>query len=124
VAQVFKAKMKNKDSSKDVDVAIKMIHPHVEELVKTDMELLSHIAHLIDKFPALEILSIGETLRQFADAMNSQLDLRFEANNLVKFAKKFSTDKWVLFPSPIGLQILFSYYFLLLFIMLNSYYKF
>jgi aarF domain-containing kinase len=78
-----------------------MIHPHVEQLVRTDMELLSHIASFIDNFPALEILSIGETMRQFADAMNNQLDLRFEANNLVKFAKKFANEKWALFPSPI-----------------------
>ena len=91
------------ESNKEVEVAIKMIHPHVENLVKTDMELLSHIASLIDKFPALEVLSIGETLRQFADAMNSQLDLRFEAKNLLKFAKKFSTESWVLFPSPVGI---------------------
>ena len=51
--------MKDNNSKQDLDVAIKMIHPHVEEMVKTDMELLAHIAHLIDKFPALEILSIG-----------------------------------------------------------------
>jgi len=82
-------------------VAIKMIHPHVEQLVRTDMELLSLFANLMDKFPSLEILSLGETCRQFADIMNKQLDLRVEANNLIKFTQKFANDKWAAFPAPI-----------------------
>jgi len=82
-------------------VAIKMIHPHVEQLVRTDMELLSLFANFMDRFPSLEILSLGETCRQFADIMNKQLDLRVEANNLIKFTQKFASDKWAAFPAPI-----------------------
>eukprot|EP01038_Epipyxis_sp_PR26KG_P007577 gene7577-10325_t len=100
VAQVFKGKLLSKNN-KNVNVAIKMIHPHVESLVKIDMELLSHIATFIDSFPSLEILSIGETCRQFADTMHNQLDLRKEASNLIQFAKKFKNENWALFPSPI-----------------------
>ena len=46
-----------------------MIHPHVEALVKTDMELLSGFASLIDKIPSLEILSLSELANEFADMM-------------------------------------------------------
>jgi aarF domain-containing kinase len=101
VAQVFKGTLKPSNSTQQKAVAIKMIHPHVESMVKTDMELLSYIASMMDKVPSLEILSLGETMRQFADAMNNQLDLRLEARNLIKFTKKFSNDSWALFPSPI-----------------------
>eukprot|EP00597_Dinobryon_sp_UTEXLB2267_P000988 CAMPEP_0170065468 /NCGR_PEP_ID=MMETSP0019_2-20121128/5543_1 /TAXON_ID=98059 /ORGANISM="Dinobryon sp., Strain UTEXLB2267" /LENGTH=418 /DNA_ID=CAMNT_0010272343 /DNA_START=429 /DNA_END=1681 /DNA_ORIENTATION=+ len=104
VAQVFRGTLKPSNSSHESTpkaVAIKMIHPHVESMVKTDMELLSYIASIIDTVPSLEILSLGETMRQFADAMNKQLDLRFEAHNLIKFAKKFANESWALFPSPI-----------------------
>lgn len=101
IAQVFKGTLKSATAESNQSVAIKMIHPHVEQLVHTDMELLHIIASMIDTIPSLEILSIGETMRQFADCMTSQLDLRFEASNLVKFTKKFAEDKWALFPSPI-----------------------
>ena len=83
VAQVFKGTLKPSNSTQQKAVAIKMIHPHVESMVKTDMELLSYIASIMDKVPSLEILSLGETMRQFADAMNNQLDLRLEARNLI-----------------------------------------
>jgi aarF domain-containing kinase len=83
-------------------VAVKIIHPHVEQLVRTDMELLSMFAWAMDQFPSLEILSLGETCRQFAEVMNIQLDLTVEAENLIKFTQKFKDDKWALFPQPIG----------------------
>jgi aarF domain-containing kinase len=122
VAQVFKGRLKKEmksavDSGVDMlgrksaklaelfpvgrEVAIKMIHPHVEALVRTDMELLDILAWAMDKVPSLEILSLGETCRQFADTMNKQLDLRVEASNLVVFSQKFAKDTWAAFPSPI-----------------------
>lgn len=97
VAQVFRGKMR--DDSRDV--AVKMIHPHVEELVKVDMELLSVFAYFMDQFPSLEILGLGETCRQFGESMRLQLDLRIEARNLLQFASKFTSDKWAVFPEPV-----------------------
>jgi aarF domain-containing kinase len=63
-------------SSQGVDVAIKMIHPNVESMVHADMELLSMFARWLDKFPSLEMLNLGDTLTEFGDMMNRQLDLR------------------------------------------------
>ncbi len=99
VAQVFKGTLKK--ANETIDVAVKMIHPQVSELVRTDMELLTHLANFADRFPALEILSLGESCRQFAEVMNEQLDLTKEASNLLKFTKKFSHEKWAEFPSPV-----------------------
>lgn len=99
VAQVFRGKLKHK--GQELDVAVKMIHPDIETLVKIDMELLSELATFIDKFPNFEMLSLGETCRQFAEMMNLQLDLRLEAHNLKTFARKFKEEKWITFPSPI-----------------------
>lgn len=110
VAQVFKGTLK-KDSlslkgttkvSKGSSVAVKVIHPHVEQLVKIDMELLSVFANFMDSFPSLEILSLGETCRQFAHTMRLQLDLRVEARNLVQFGEKFAGEKWAMFPTPVA----------------------
>ena len=55
--------------SSPVEVAVKMIHPHVEALVKTDMELLAGFASLVNKIPSMEILSLSELANEFADMM-------------------------------------------------------
>jgi aarF domain-containing kinase len=106
VAQVFKGiltqkDLKNPEHLEKIEVAIKMIHPHVEHLIKLDMELFNHFANFLDLFPSLELLSLGESCREFSVAMKQQLDLRFEANHLISFTKKFVHEKWAVFPKPI-----------------------
>lgn len=99
VAQVFKGTLKMQDKTQKV--AIKLIHPHVESLIKVDMELLGYLADILDKNPTLELLSIGDTCRQFADMMREQLDLRVEASHLRKFIQNFKNENWLVFPEPI-----------------------
>lgn len=99
VAQVFQGVLKQ--AKEEIKVAVKMIHPHVEKLIRTDMELLSIFADYLDTMPQLEILSLGDTCREFAHAMNLQMDLRVEAKHLQVFNKKFKDDDWVVFPKPI-----------------------
>jgi len=78
-----------------------MIHPHVEKMIRTDMELFLMAASLTDHFPSLEILALKETCQQFAHSMNQQMDLRVEASHLMKFTKKFANENWAVFPKPI-----------------------
>jgi aarF domain-containing kinase len=87
--------------SQSIPVAIKLIHPHVEDLIKTDMAMLNIFADFMDRSKALELLSLGDTCRQFADMMLDQLDLRKEAYNLKKFGRKFAKENWVVFPKPL-----------------------
>lgn len=60
VAQVFKGSLTDKKTDTKQPVAIKLIHPHVENMIKTDMELLGFFASFIDKFESLKILSLGK----------------------------------------------------------------
>lgn len=101
VAQVFKGTLKDTKAKSSQKVAIKLIHPHVEKMIQTDMELLGFFANFIDRFPSLEILSLGETCREYCNMMNAQLDLRLEASNLSEFSAKFANDPWAAFPTPI-----------------------
>ena len=100
VAQVFKGSLKD-HTGRSQPVAVKLIHPFVESLIETDMELLHLLADFMDKFETLELLSLGDTCRQFATMMHDQLDLRKEAFNLKKFTSKFKEEKWAVFPVPI-----------------------
>jgi len=99
IAQVFRGILE--DAGEKVSVAIKVIHPHVEGMIKTDMEILAGLASVLDMVPMLEMLSLGETCRQFGRVMNEQLDMTVEANNLIKFASKWGNEKWASFPKPI-----------------------
>lgn len=105
VAQVFKGLLKQINpkthQEEKIEVAIKMIHPHVEKLIKVDMELFNIFANFLDTFPDLELLSLGESCREFSTVMKQQLDLRFEANHLLKFTKKFVNEPWAIFPKPV-----------------------
>jgi aarF domain-containing kinase len=100
IAQVFKGEL-NSATEKGEKVAVKVIHPHVKHLLKTDMELLTFLAHFMDAIPSLELLSIGEACRGFCRSMNEQLDMRKEAYNLIHFGKKFEKETWAVFPRPI-----------------------
>ncbi len=60
------------------------------------------VGNLLDQFAALEIISLGDMVREFADNIYKQLDLRIEANNLRKFNCNFAEDHaWAAFPRPI-----------------------
>lgn len=56
---------------------------------------------IFNRFPSLEILSLGDTCREYSNMMNKQLDLRIEASNLSQFASNFSDDPWAAFPLPV-----------------------
>lgn len=117
VAQVFRGYLTDKKTKERKEVAIKLIHPHVENMIKIDMELLEMFASFLDKFPSLEILSLGDTCREYCKLMNAQLDLTLEAKNLSQFASKFAEDPWAAFPTPIeGKNLLIIICFLCLYI--------
>ena len=100
VAQVFKGILT--DNNHKIPVAIKIIHPNVEDIVHIDMNILSYVAKYLDTFKSLEMLNLGETLTEFGQMMKNQLDLRIEAFNLITFNKKFINDNWAIFPKPIN----------------------
>jgi len=87
---------------KGTAVAVKMIHPHVERLVRQDMELLGNIGNLMDQFASLEIISLGDMIREFGSNLYKQLDLRVEGHHLKKFHRNFFEDEsWAEFPRPV-----------------------
>lgn len=66
------------------------------------MELLGNIGNLLDQFASLEIISLGDMIREFGVNLYKQLDLRVEGNHLKKFIRNFSEDtSWTEFPKPI-----------------------
>ncbi|KAE8223675.1 hypothetical protein CF319_g3326 [Tilletia indica] len=83
-------------------VAIKILHPKVERTIARDLKIMSFFANLINLIPGAEWLSFPEEVDVFAGMMFSQLDLRNEAENLLKFEENFKKRRAaVQFPRPL-----------------------
>ncbi|RPB23517.1 ABC1-domain-containing protein [Terfezia boudieri ATCC MYA-4762] len=81
-------------------VAVKVLHPGVEEMVHRDLRIMHFFATMINAIPTMEWLSLPDEVDQFGQMMRLQLDLRIEGNNLARFRKNFRNRTTVTFPKP------------------------
>lgn len=63
-------------------VAIKVLHPGVEKMIRRDLKIMMFFAKALNALPGMEWLSFPEEVQVFGEMMMSQVDLRIEANNL------------------------------------------
>ena len=83
-------------------VAIKILHPKVNKTIARDIKIMSFFANIINLFPGAEWLSFPEEVKVFAGMMFSQLDLRNEAENLLRFEENFGKRRSAVnFPRPL-----------------------
>ena len=100
-AQVYKAKI-NDEKFFNKEVAIKVLHPDIKNKFLRDLKVLRALTYSLSWiYPQLQWLSINESLEEFAHLMNQQVDLRNEAENLLKFHEFFKNDTDVVFPKPL-----------------------
>ena len=81
-------------------VAIKVLHPRVERIVRRDLRIMAFFASLINVVPTMEWLSFPDEVAQFGEMMKLQLDLRIEAANLSMFRRNFKDRTTASFPFP------------------------
>lgn len=81
-------------------VAIKVLHPKVERIVRRDLRIMGFFASFLNALPTLEWLSLPDEVQQFGEMMRLQLDLRIESANLTLFRKKFKDRTTAWFPYP------------------------
>ncbi|KAJ1636437.1 ABC1 family-domain-containing protein, partial [Pavlovales sp. CCMP2436] len=101
IAQVYRGRVRSPSTGKDVDVAVKVIHPSVEALVVVDIDIMRTLAQALSLFPALKWLSLPDVVEDFALQMFWQLDLRQEALNLQRLHRNFKDDDAIVIPAPI-----------------------
>ncbi|KAI0094283.1 hypothetical protein BDY19DRAFT_912075 [Irpex rosettiformis] len=83
-------------------VAIKILHPKVDKMIRRDLRIMSFFAHVLTWIPGMEWLSLPEEVDVFGKMMHEQLDLRNEGRNLEEFEKKFMVRRLpVIFPLPL-----------------------
>jgi ubiquinone biosynthesis protein len=93
IAQVHRAELANGQV-----VAVKVLRPHVERQVATDLRAMMLGVSALYWLPMIRGSGLSSILVQFADAMRQQLDLRFEARNNRAFADNFRGDPSVHLP--------------------------
>jgi len=81
-------------------VAVKVLHPKVERIVRRDLHIMAFFAAMINAIPTMEWLSFPDEVVQFGEMMRLQLDLRIEAANLHLFRQHFKTRTTAWFPYP------------------------
>ncbi|KAM0265675.1 hypothetical protein ACHAQJ_000109 [Trichoderma viride] len=79
-------------------VAVKVLHPKVERIVRRDLKIMSFFATILNVIPSIEWLSLPDEVDQFGQMMKLQLDLRIEAANLETFRKNFKDRTTASFP--------------------------
>lgn len=107
VAQVYKGTL-NCASKQGKPVAVKVLHPNIRVKVERDLALMQYIAEFIDRYIPLQtvkMLSLPRAVKNFADIMIRQVDLRIEGDNLQLFRENFGCSSTnsiptVDFPEP------------------------
>ncbi|KAF2133234.1 ABC1-domain-containing protein [Dothidotthia symphoricarpi CBS 119687] len=81
-------------------VAVKVLHPNIEKIVRRDLRIMAFFAAAINAIPTMEWLSFPDEVEQFGEMMRLQLDLRIEAANLTIFRQNFKDRTTAWFPYP------------------------
>ena len=81
-------------------VAVKVLHPKVERIVRRDIRIMGFFAAVINAIPTMNWLSLPDEVTQFGEMMRLQLDLRIESANLSHFRSNFRTRTTAWFPYP------------------------
>ncbi|KAL6705785.1 hypothetical protein ACN47E_006423 [Coniothyrium glycines] len=81
-------------------VAVKVLHPKIEKIVRRDLRIMAFFAAVINAIPTMEWLSFPDEVEQFGEMMRLQLDLRIEAANLTLFRQNFKDRSTAWFPYP------------------------
>jgi aarF domain-containing kinase len=81
-------------------VAVKVLHPKIEKIVRRDLKIMAFFAAIINAIPTMEWLSFPDEVKQFGEMMRLQLDLRIEAANLTIFRQYFKDRTTAWFPYP------------------------
>jgi len=102
ITQVYKAVLKM--GSKSQTVAVKVMHPKVREQMQLDLNLFWNVLKFCARLPILKDYlywsDIKSSLQEFEIMMVSQMDLRTEADNLVRFNENFKNNSQIEFPKP------------------------
>jgi ubiquinone biosynthesis protein len=84
------------------EIVIKIQRDKIESVVLQDLDVLSGLAQLAERVPAIAAWGPVEMVRQLSPMLKRELDFQRERQNLMLFAEFFSDDDAVSIPKPIN----------------------
>ncbi len=102
IAQVYKGVICD-DNGKEQHVAVKVMHPNVEDDIDSDLDLMRLATHILEWMPFdllrdVKWLNLPGIVEEMATLLKIQLDLRTEADHLVRFNENFKDNDMIIFP--------------------------
>ena len=95
IGQVHRAILKGTKE----EVAIKVQRPDIQQTVEVDLEILLHLATLMEKHVAeLKFVHHTKIVNEFAKTMEDEMDYRVEASHIERFARQFIDDRTMYVP--------------------------
>ena len=92
IGQVYKAHMNS------TPVALKILHPNVQNGIEADLDILYTIAKMMNISERIRYLNLPGMVDEFSGLLSDQLDLNNEAKNLLLFRDNFDNDEDIYFP--------------------------
>ncbi|KXZ39430.1 ubiquinone biosynthesis protein [Alkalithermobacter thermoalcaliphilus JW-YL-7 = DSM 7308] len=93
IGQVYEGRLKTGQ-----EVIVKIQRPNIENLIRTDLEILYSIGKAIDEHYKDSLINFCEIIEEFSVLMLRELDYNFEARNCEKFMELFKNDKNIHIP--------------------------
>jgi len=94
IAQVHRAVLPD-----GTDLAVKVQHPNIRQTIEVDLEIMLHLAELMEKhFHNTHALDPVGLVREFSRVIKRELDFDIEAANIERFARNFESDKSIYVP--------------------------
>jgi ubiquinone biosynthesis protein len=81
------------------DVVIKVQRPNIEEQIETDVNILTSVAYLMERYiPESAFFNPSGVVEEFARTVRKELDFTEEARNCIRFKRNFSESPDVYIP--------------------------
>lgn len=94
IAQVHKASLKSGQ-----EVAVKVQRPKIQDQVLTDLEIMYHLAVLLEKhIQGMEVINPTQLVDEFSNAIKKELDFTIESMHINHFTDNFKYDPTVYIP--------------------------
>src|SRR6056297_436892 len=95
IAQVHRALLLD-----GTEVVVKIRRPGIQDLVKTDIEVLKNLANFVEKLPVFKDFDLLNLVKEFGIAINREMNLYCEAQALERFSNSFRMNEVIFAPKP------------------------
>ncbi len=94
IGQVHRAQLKSGEM-----VAVKIQRPDIRKLVKTDLEIILHVASILERnVKEFEIHKPTQIVAEFANSLSKEIDYLIEAAHIERFSRQFQGDRSIHVP--------------------------